>query len=200
MSTTKTKTKREEIWDKSIKYQHQYCEEAGLKKERIMAKAEEVFEESVCSDCGEIFDPGFSCEDAGVSNAEEDHVYKFNEDNQHAFRQYCVVHWGKHYREFVEQTKAKAAIQFEIPKDDLIKQLKLLAVAPDWDQLCHDGILERINKKKFRVPDMRRLPDYLGARVLVIGTDSKRPDVAIIEFEDCTRWAQRQLAKLGLMD
>jgi len=60
------------------------------------------------------------------------------------------------------------------------RQLELLATPVDFDQLCRDGILERVGKKKFKVLDGRRLPEAAATRILTIGPNG-------VTFEDTVK-------------
>lgn len=51
------------------------------------------------------------------------------------------------------------------------RQIELLATPVDFDQLCRDGILERVGRKKYKVLDWQRLPKHVGARIRTLGPD-----------------------------
>lgn len=78
----------------------------------------------------------------------------------------------------------------ELSVEEIRRQLELLSVEPDYDQLCADGILERVGKNRFKVPDGRRLPEYLGSRIIGIGPGNN------VKFEDTVKWARKRLNQL----
>ena len=82
-------------------------------------------------------------------------------------------------------------------KAEMIRQLKLLAVPPDFDQLCQDGVLERIgkSKKRFKVVDWKRLPEYLILRMQRIQAQVGSPEI-IVEFANTIERAKELLRKL----
>ncbi len=77
---------------------------------------------------------------------------------------------------------------------ELVRQLELLATPVDFDQLCADGILERVSKRRYKLLDGSRLPKYASMRILSFTDDSSGPSV--LEFEDTTKWAQKKLEKV----
>jgi hypothetical protein len=77
-----------------------------------------------------------------------------------------------------------------LSKETIIRELELMAIPVDFDQLCKNGILKRVGKKRFKILDLRRLPKYVRTRINIIDSDG------IVEFEDTVEWAKNRLSKL----
>ena len=84
--------------------------------------------------------------------------------------------------------------------DDFAKtiadQVGLLATPIDFDQLCADGVLQRMNSKEFKVLDWKRLPKYASARISMFSITSPGHKIDTVEFSDTTEVAQQLLTKL----
>lgn len=52
-----------------------------------------------------------------------------------------------------------------IEKKRVERQLRQLEMPVDFDKLCEDGVLERAGAKRFRVRDLKRLPDHAVVRL-----------------------------------
>lgn len=67
----------------------------------------------------------------------------------------------------------------------------MLAMPVDFDQLCGDGILVRVSKKRFKVPNLNRLPEYVRIRIGGhVGPDD------VVEFDKTEKAASKLLKRL----
>ena len=71
-----------------------------------------------------------------------------------------------------------------------MRELVSMAIPVDYDQLCKEGILERVGKKRYKVPDKKRLPKHVRSRISKIDSDG------VVEFEDTVKRAKKRLSKL----
>ncbi|MCP4539179.1 MAG: hypothetical protein GY832_18740, partial [Chloroflexi bacterium] len=62
--------------------------ESHVDLDELGPRSEESQEPS-CSECGNVFDPGFTCEDAGVPTATEDQTFFFLEQCHDAQAELC---------------------------------------------------------------------------------------------------------------
>ena len=78
----------------------------------------------------------------------------------------------------------------KLSAEETKRQLKLLSITVDYDQLCEAGVLERVGKNKYKILDMKRLPEHVRLRIRNISSDG------VVEFEDTVKWAKKLLSKL----
>jgi len=55
-------------------------------------------------------------------------------------------------------------------KKKVEEKLRQLEKPVDFEQLCRDGVLEKMGTKTFRIPDLKRLPDHVTVRLEVTET------------------------------
>ena len=78
------------------------------------------------------------------------------------------VEWAKKQKEWAEKEKERA----EKNKQEVDEQLRLIATPTDFNQLCEQGLLERIGPTKFKIPNPRRLPRAAAAKLQVTVTET----------------------------
>jgi hypothetical protein len=78
----------------------------------------------------------------------------------------------------------------ELSREEFQRHLEMLTVTVNFDQLCADGILSRVGKKKFNVPDMQRLPEHVRLRVRTIDPEG------VVEFANTKKRASKLLKRL----
>jgi hypothetical protein len=81
----------------------------------------------------------------------------------------------------------------EEKRQRMLQYLEMLATPVDYDQLCEEGVLERVSKKKFKVPDVNRLPAHVRLRInCEMGPDN------VVEFGKTEKTASKLLKRLKL--
>ena len=55
-------------------------------------------------------------------------------------------------------------------KKRIEEQLRQLEMPVDWEQLCRDGVLEKMGAMTYRIPDRKRLPDHVALRLQITET------------------------------
>ena len=66
-----------------------------------------------------------------------------------------------------------------LTQEKLKRQLEMLAMPVDFDQLCKEGILQIVKRKGwYKVLEMRRLPEHVKIRICEIESGG------LVKFED----------------